>query len=371
MSIYKFIIFLAILLSTSVAEAGGIVGGNQTAYIDNPDLAFINAEDVNFAATYANPAPDLSESTGLTGQVWSEALGWISFNGTHYGVEINCNSDTQTGVLTGLAWGEGSGFINFQPTRGGVTLDSNGVLDGSAWVSNAGWLVFDSSVGPGNPGYVQFDFACESDRGSSHDSSGSGIRYVCKDSDAINYNNSIFARHKQSLCKYDQDQMITYACKDKNAINYKNNSIYSHKVSLCEYNDTTPEVVPEKSSKIDEWTEGKTCHYFTQYVAKGDRDGYIGQEKQQPGVPALISEIKSIQEVLNILGYNAGDEDGIFGAQTEQAVNRFQSAYFDTVLKPWSLTQPTGRFYQSTRVRLNEVLGCDDSVTLDNGIFVD
>ena len=37
------------------------------------------------------------------------------------------------------------------------------------------------------------------------------------------------------------------------------------------------------------------------------------------------SDIEEIQSILNILGYNAGSVDGIFGRQTENAVKSFQN----------------------------------------------
>jgi hypothetical protein len=37
-------------------------------------------------------------------------------------------------------------------------------------------------------------------------------------------------------------------------------------------------------------------------------------------------------------------------------------------LKPWGLTNPTGRWYQSTRRKANLVAGCQvDALKLDNG----
>jgi len=106
-------------------------------------------------------------------------------------------------------------------------------------------------------------------------------------------------------------------------------------------------------------------------MKKGDRDGQVAQVKQEVGVTKTLFEVEFLQKILNSLGFDAGREDGIYGQQTLNAVSRFQQAHFNTVLKPWGLTAPTGITYQSTEVRLNEVLGCDDSVVLDNGIFVD
>ena len=164
----------------------------------------------------------------------------------------------------------------------------------------------------------------------------------------------------------------TYRCKDPQASNYS--QFGSHKASLCEYNTnvapTSPVITNTMDNTLESLLEDKTCSYFTQHMRKGDRDGKVGQEKQEAGVSTTINEISFLQQVLNALGYNAGPVDGIFGTITHNAVSSFQKAHYSTVLKPWNLSGPTGRFYQSTEVRLNEVLGCPDEVILDNGKFV-
>ena len=164
----------------------------------------------------------------------------------------------------------------------------------------------------------------------------------------------------------------TYTCKDPQASNYS--SFGSHKASLCEYEATVAPIAPIITETMDTTLETilseKSCGYFTQHMRKGDRDGKVGQEKQEQGISPIINEVSFLQRVLNALGYTAGPADGIFGARTHNAVSSFQQAHYKTVLQPWNLSGPTGRFYQSTEVRLNEVLGCEDDVTLDNGVFV-
>lgn len=303
-------------------HAGGIINGNETAYINNPDLISFGSEQVNFAPTNANPLPDLSTSSGLIGQVWSAGLGWIQFSGTYYGVDVNCNASTQTGTLSGLAWGSTAGWVNFSPTNGGVTVDKNGVLEGVAWIQNAGWMVFDKSVGAGNPGYVQFDFECKGN--SSSGSNSQSINYLCKDPDAINYNNSSFGRHKSSLCEYD---------------------IETEK-QIKEAEETANIIIENDMS----------CNIpFSTYHKRGSYN----------------PEIKRIQNFLNQhLGKNL-ILDGINGGNTTQAIKDFQEKYREEILDPWNLETPTGYWYQSTRYQANKILGCPEvSLTLDNGYLL-
>lgn len=311
------IINIALLGFILPVHAGGIINGNQTAYIDNPELISLGAENINFAATYANPVPDLSISSGLTGRVWSSALGWIQFSGTNYGVNISCNSSTQTGVLSGFAWGSSAGWINFSPTNGGVSVDTEGVLEGSAWIQNAGWMVFDKSVGLGNPGYIQFDFKCEGNS-SSENNNPQSIKYICKDPDAINYTNSQFARHKSSLCEYD--------------------TTTKENILIQEEND-------------------QACNVpFSTYHKKGSYN----------------PEIKRIQNFLNQNLNQSLVLDGINGGNTTQAIKDFQEKYRIEILEPWNLSKATGYWYQSTRYQANKILGCPETpLTLDNGYFLD
>ena len=102
-------------------------------------------------------------------------------------------------------------------------------------------------------------------------------------------------------------------------------------------------------------------------MEKGDIDGKSGQSKQESGVSPIIDEVNLLQKTLNQLGFNAGVVDGIFGSITHSAVVAFQEKHFDEVLAPWGLARGTGKFYQSTERWMNEVLGCEDSVVLDNG----
>jgi hypothetical protein len=60
------------------------------------------------------------------------------------------------------------------------------------------------------------------------------------------------------------------------------------------------------------------------------------------------------------------DVNGTFDQKTEDAVSAFQSAYVETVLRPWGATLPSGEVYITTRKKVNE-LACGQPFTLTAG----
>ncbi len=97
------------------------------------------------------------------------------------------------------------------------------------------------------------------------------------------------------------------------------------------------------------------CPHFVTYHKRGERS----------------DAIKSIQDFLQKQNFDPGPADGFFSQKTFDAVKAFQLKYFDEVLKPWNLPAPTGRWYESTRFKANELFGCSEgSVILDNGVEI-
>jgi hypothetical protein len=106
--------------------------------------------------TCANPKPGIiyfkvsSDSPlvidtekGLSGKVWGDELGWVTFNPPYGGVFF---ADSATGLLKGTAWSENSGAINFSVTGQKVVIDpKTGEWKGWAWASGpyGGWVKFD------------------------------------------------------------------------------------------------------------------------------------------------------------------------------------------------------------------------------------
>src|SRR3989339_174345 len=67
---------------------------------------------------------------------WGENIGWINFGCDGCDVEI---TDAE---ITGYARSSQYGWINLNPTTSGVKNDGTGILSGSAWSSNLGWIDF-------------------------------------------------------------------------------------------------------------------------------------------------------------------------------------------------------------------------------------
>lgn len=69
-------------------------------------------------------------------------------------------------------------------------------------------------------------------------------------------------------------------------------------------------------------------------------------------------EVKKIQEFLNREMGSGLVIDGNYDYATEIAVKNFQKKYSSEVLNFWSLQQPTGNWYQTTKLKANNLVGC-------------
>ncbi len=97
-----------------------------------------------------------------------------------------------------------------------------------------------------------------------------------------------------------------------------------------------------------------TCPYFNKYV----------KEKE------TSPEVNRIKVFLNNY-QNAGlTVSPLYDSALTQAVKNFQMSFAEKTLAPWGLTSPTGRWYQSTRKAANDLLGCNETVRLDNGKYL-
>ena len=67
---------------------------------------------------------------------WSNQIGWINFNPTNGFVQV------EDARLTGYIWSQNYGWINLAPSGGGVFNNGQGVLSGSAWGEQVGWIDF-------------------------------------------------------------------------------------------------------------------------------------------------------------------------------------------------------------------------------------
>lgn len=99
------------------------------------------------------------------------------------------------------------------------------------------------------------------------------------------------------------------------------------------------------------------CPYFskTDYAREGDSGQNVTKIKRfLNNVEGEILDIKSL----------------IFDKSLVEAVKRFQLKYYESILKPWGIVAPTGIWYQSTTKTANDLLGCFDSVKIDNGSII-
>ena len=97
-----------------------------------------------------------------------------------------------------------------------------------------------------------------------------------------------------------------------------------------------------------------TCPAFTEYLFPGDTG----------------DAVLSLQSFLNDQLEMTIAEDGIYGPETTAAVAAFQETHTD-VLDVWNYETGTGNFYQSTRHKANELVGCSEGYTvLDNGTAI-
>jgi len=117
------------------------VGTNNRVKICR-DVTCDNPGIINFEISGESPFV-IDTENGLSGQVWGDELGWITFNPPYGGVFM---VDTETGLLQGTAWSETSGAINFSVTGQKVVIDpKTGEWNGWAWASGpyGGWIKFD------------------------------------------------------------------------------------------------------------------------------------------------------------------------------------------------------------------------------------
>ncbi len=141
---FKYILILTLVVSSFIVSASETDGTISNTYFNallcRNDNCSITTK-INFKTTLGN-AIHITD-TAITGDAWSETMGWIRFNpGGGFGGVINNSS----GVVSGYAWGDVAGWINFKPTQGGVTINSTGQFAGWAWSENYGWIRFDCNV---------------------------------------------------------------------------------------------------------------------------------------------------------------------------------------------------------------------------------
>jgi hypothetical protein len=146
--LFKYLFLLILITGYSFINASTTDGTMDVTYhsalLCTNDVCTTTSQ-INFLTTRGTTIH--VTDTAITGDAWSEDMGWIRFNpsGGSGGV-----SNTSEGVISGYAWGENSGWINFGPFLNNgatpVSINSTGQFTGFAWAQNYGWIKFDCSV---------------------------------------------------------------------------------------------------------------------------------------------------------------------------------------------------------------------------------
>jgi hypothetical protein len=152
------------LLAPIALAAAAMPAMAQTTLHVTPQNKFAWSENVGFL-NFAD-ADITTGATGvrfqgnfLSGQIWSENIGWISVgNGAGpylntTGANSGVNYNTVTKELSGYAWSENAGWINFgggamatPPNAARVESSPGGSrLRGYAWGENIGWINLDNA----------------------------------------------------------------------------------------------------------------------------------------------------------------------------------------------------------------------------------
>ena len=106
---------ISITFSISASVSDGTINPTYTGALLCMNDTCTTTTRINFKPNLGNPVH--ITDTMVTGDIWSENMGWIRFNpgGGYGGVTNNTN-----GILGGYAWGDVAGWINFAPSHGGV-----------------------------------------------------------------------------------------------------------------------------------------------------------------------------------------------------------------------------------------------------------
>jgi peptidoglycan hydrolase-like protein with peptidoglycan-binding domain len=74
-------------------------------------------------------------------------------------------------------------------------------------------------------------------------------------------------------------------------------------------------------------------------------------------IGSIGAEVRRVQKFLISQGYDL-DALGIFGPKTKSAIEKFQSLYANEIIAPTLSDGPTGLWYEYTRKKANQIMGC-------------
>lgn len=416
MKITKTCYVLGVLLVAGVVSAATISATNKWSW--GGTVGWMNWNPTNGSVVVTD--------SQITGHVWSQRYGWINLQPINGGVTNTCSGD-----VGGYAWGAGVGYINMN----GVSINpSTGVFSGTATTTSHGdiaftgtnvgvitsWRCTTSSGGGGSSSDIE-DLASvvteeevviagvidgrddwqlyvvvsdsetdTSPRCTDIDEDG----YVQYDIPGIYDDDEDFSVEIESSV-FDPGTYYYRVCGryDNGESSLRDSRVRSFEITQAVAQSETEEGDSEENSEEEgvfvndesnkeedsqdiekdeaENANGATCPVFTQYMRLGDQDGQPALSSQSAGVSTTMREVALLQKTLADQGLYSGPLSGYFGQQTREAVNLWQELHRDQVLAPWGLAGPTGWFYKSSERWMNELLGCSDSVILDNGIYLE
>jgi len=262
--------------------------------------------------------PTVTFASNITSpsNAWSESVGWFKFDSETGNIKVKDEG------LTGSAYNDNTGWLVLD----GVSNNGQGKLSGYAWSESVGYFDF-SKVTIENNHF----------RGYAYNDNIGFLSFNCSNTGTCGDTDYKVSTHWEptrqgSTRSKSSPERPSNVCEDPQANNYND-------AESCTYDEIK-----------------KQCIQFNQYHKIGDTGG----------------DVQRIQSFLNDVIDSNLQTNGVFDEQTKIAVKEFQSGYLEKVLIPWKLDGPTGWWYQSTRKKANELIGCPEGeVLLDNGVLLD
>ena len=347
---------------------GTITPGNSTAKIcrDASGTSCADFFSTEFLPNTANSSAGIhiidSSSTitadtiaPVTGKAWNSGCGEINFAPTNATLKTNVN--VVTGVFSGQAWSQSCGWIIF---GGGInsssaftsgsqrlTINTNGQLNGYAWVSeaNGGWMVFDcGNVSGLSAGGV------------------SVVSSACVKTDWRPKTVTTTAVIVPSGGGGGGSRTIFDACPLVPGVQTSATQCSIKTVKLDEKKSipdpvSTPDPIKGTLASLLGGDEPNVPKEFKPYVCKRYMKEYITYgEKNNP------EEVKKLQNFLNMSESENLEVDGLYKKVDVEAVKRFQTKYADQILSILSEPKATGKVGRTTVVKINLML-CSTKTT--------
>jgi hypothetical protein len=380
----KKIIFVSIflLLNNFVLASEGVIDTNNftSPFLDNQTFLFEQNIPHKIYWNTDNPFSVRVDDGKVSGFIWGDSIGWISLNCQNTN---SCSSypykvlNDGEGNLSGYAWGENTGWISFScenvetnncnsNNNSRVKINpENGEFSGYAWSENFGWILFDcasvnscvkttwrknNQTSSSTNGFLS-SFLPLNNKVSNTNNDASCSPYMkeyIKLGEKNNYDEVV--KLEKFLNEYQGEKLSVngiYEIEDFNAVLRFQKKYEDEILSPWSSRKSTGYVYITTLAKINSFfckLSSKDKIYFTEYHKYGDVGG----------------DVLKIQNFLNsTLGLSI-KENGFYGEETVEAVKKFQASFSSDILSWWGINKPTGRWYVSTRVKANNLLGFEE-----------